>query len=491
MEILFFVVVAISGLAYIYIAWRERHLARTPIGFFQAGRNMGPVTLSGTYIATSLALANAMFYFLWLGYNIGLVGLWIQLAWCLGFVVLFKLLPKILKESGTKTFHEYIEVNFGKFTARMAAFISFLGIGLNFGYEILVGSTISNSIWGMEPYNVFGFALLIVIIVIMYSLIGGFSAILRTDSFQWVASSLALILSLLAMRQYIASQPQEALQSYNEISQQLMNPFNFKNLAMIGGWIALLSNIAFSFPWQICDMTSWQKLSSCDPKSKDNIRWGIIFSGIYLFFIPGFVTLLLGIYLRAYSGAENSLLGSLITISYDYPPITVLMLIGFLSALISTADTFLIGSTQAFVLDIWKTKRVEKSSDGIRIPQETVGAAKRYLPIIALFFLLVTFFIWQSQGFDNDALFNLIYLVYSTQLSLVWVMLFSLTGRKKFVTSESGILSIFLGVLSNAVFFYIGVNGHWDNGINFMPIGCLIFSLLGAFVGILFNKKQA
>lgn len=353
----FIVALVASIFLYSIVGWLERRAATQPHGYFQAGRNIGSTELSGTYIATSLALANAIFYFLWLGYTAGLVGLWIQLAWCLGFVVLWYFLPKMLDESGKDTLHGYLGSRFGTTTALLAAIVSFLGIGMNFGYEVIVGSTLAFSAWPESVGAVAVVATVVTLLVIVYCAVGGFAAVIRTDTFQWIFGSLALVVALVIIRSKIADTP-GGLGAFYEANKSHFSLFSKTGILALGGAVALLSNIAFSLPWQVCDVTSWQKVSACNPKFSGQLRIGVLLTGIYLFFIPGLITLLLGIYLRHFDPAGNSLLGSLINATKDSPLFTIFILFGFLAAMISTADTFLIGATQTLVLDLLKRRRV-------------------------------------------------------------------------------------------------------------------------------------
>lgn len=494
------IAVLASAVFYGYWGWRHRSDARTPIGFFQAGRNMGSVGLSGTYIATSLALANAIFYFLWLGYTAGLVGIWIQLAWCLGFVVLYSLIPKMLRESGTKTLHEFVGTYFGRKTAVLAAVISCVGIGLNFGYEIVVGSTLSMSVWPDSPGAVLWFAIVMTLIVVAYCVFGGFAAVLRTDTFQWIVSSIALLAALLIVRHDIDSSV--TLTAFHQQHSGHLSLFSREGLVGIGGLgtltggiVTLISFLIMSIPWQFCDMTSWQKLSACDPKRQAGIRSGVLFSGVYVFFMPAFITLMIGVYLRHYDDAGSSLLGALLRATSANPIFGVFILFGLLAALVSTADTYLIGSLQAFVLDVLHRRKRPSRSDepaaGIRIPEATVPLAKKLLPIVAAVFLASTWGYWAWHGYDNDSLFTMVLVVYSMQLSLVWVMLVALFDLKGLATPAAGVLSLVCGVGANLVTIFLALTGRWEIGIAALGIVNASASFVGFAAGrLIFGGGQ-
>ncbi len=501
-----FVALAVIAAVFMFVAWRERRSATTSVGFFQAGRNIGAIPVSGTYIATSLALANAVFYFLWLGYTAGLVGIWIQVAWCFGFLVLFQFAPKILMRSGHLTFHDFIASHFGRNVAILAAIISFVGLSLNFGYEVLIGSTIATEAGALGILPVLIVAALVTLLVISYCVVGGFAAVIRTDMWQWSLATISLLICFFVLitgvvsdvgwREFVASNPDH------------FDFFSLQGIAAIGGGLALLSNLLFSLPWQICDMTSWQKLSASDDRQPEAVRVGILASGVFLLIVPGFLVLLLGILLRSIEGADTALLGAMVQqVAALGGVVTVLVLIGLFAAQVSSADTFLIGASQALVVDLIARNRDNvpmaaydaPDEVAISIPDTHVNTAKRLIPIIAITSVSIVFALWYFVlGSNTDGLFNVVYIVYSMQLALAVVAILALLARNPISKPAVGWLSIGFGVAAN---FTVLVGSSFGLelliaeqnvlSVNAMPTVCLLASLLGAIIGFAGPTKRS
>lgn len=452
---------------YFWVAYKERHLAQTPVGFFQSGRNTGFTRLSGTYIATSLALANAIFYFLWLGYNVGLSGLWIQLAWCLGFGILWYYLPILLRETNANTLHGYLEKKYGKVTAKIAATISFVGIGLNFGYEVLVGSTIFSAGWPEINMIILVAAACITFGMVICCRLGGFSTVIRTDTFQWLIAALALLICLYVVATKATSQI--GLVNFIKSNPSLFSMSLTSALAGLG-LLGLLSNLAFSLPWQIVDVSSWQKISSCDPSKLNKLKYGVLFSGLLIFFVPGIITLFIGIFLRGITDSDANLMGSLLLVISESPILLFFVLVGFLSALISTADTFLVGAVQTLIIDIFSHKN--------ELSNKNVLQAKKFLPYVGTLFLLIVSVYWLLGNYNSDSLFQMVYIVYSMQLSLTWVVLFAVSGAR--LSDPVGSASIAISVLCTLLSFFV-------YGIDSMPIACLLGGLVGIVVGAIYQ----
>ena len=499
-----FIALAAIALVFMLVAIRERRLAQTSLGFFQAGRNIGAVPVSGTYIATSLALANAVFYFLWLGYTAGLVGIWIQVAWCLGFVVLFVFAPRILRRSGHLTFHDFIASHYGRNVAVFAATISFLGLSLNFGYEVLIGSTIASETGATGIAPVLIVAALVTTLVVIYCVVGGFAAVIRTDMWQWALATAALLVCFFVLMTNVV----------NEIGWRefvITNPnhfdfFSFQGVAAIGGGVALISNLLFSLPWQVCDMTSWQKLSASDERQPNAVRLGILASGVFLIAVPGFLVLMLGILLRNVAGAEMSLLGAMVAeVALLGGVVTLFVLVGLFAAQVSSADTFLIGASQALVIDLIARNRggvpmspyESDKSVPINIDDKYVIIAKRLIPLIAIASVTLVFSLWYFLlGRDTDGLFNVVYVVYSMQLALAVAVLIALLSRSPINRPSVGWLSIGLGVGANLLILVSSILSvefvlYGENilSITAMPTICLIASVIGATSGFLISKK--
>jgi Na+/proline symporter len=484
----------LSSVVYLTIAWRERRAAKTALGYFQAGRNIGASTLSGTYVATSLALANAIFYFLWLGYTAGLVGFWIQAAWCAGFVLLYFFLPKLLEESGTTTFHEFLAIRFGRTAGLLAALISTVGLTLNFGYEVLVGATISEAVWVGNHGASVAIAFLIAILVASMCWLGGFAGVLRTDATQWILATISLIVALVFTRQAIETS--HGLAAFHAQNADAFSLFSLKGIAAMGGGLALLSNIAFSLPWQFCDMTSWQKLSASDPNRRRGIGSGILFSGLYLLFIPGLVALTIGIYLRGIPGSENSLFSALFSVFDQQPVLLGTVFVGFLAAQISTAETFLIGATQAIALDVLKrdadsiSEPESDSSPHIRYGDRDVWRAKLLLLPIAIAAILFCWAYWARNDYSNDALFSIVYPVYSAQLSLACAVFAAIIHTKSEKLSQiAGVSSICVGFATTVAFGALALilaNPIYSSA---MPIATLFASTLTYLIATCFRRN--
>lgn len=221
-----------------------------------AERKLGPWSTMATINASKTG--SILMIFVALVYLWGFSALWYFIGMTLG-VLLFLPFALKLKENSKQRFYtlaDYFKYNYGKKSAIIASLIT---IFLMFGFLVL------NLIAGTKIFIFFtGWAfwlcaIILIVIVLIYLLMGGFKAVIKTDVLQYVA--MVIILALLALTLFKGS--------LIPISEWIF--FKADIMTMAGFFI-----VGLLFPFAMPDM--WQRVYSA--RDKKALKKGILTSAI-------------------------------------------------------------------------------------------------------------------------------------------------------------------------------------------------------------------
>lgn len=291
-----------------------------------------------------------------LGFIMGISGSWMLFtglvgAWLSGVF----LIPQIAKMENFKTlltFPQIFEYFFNKKVALVAGIISAIGYLGFTSSQILAGAKLASSTFGNLDLNT---ALIIMgIIVVVYTFIGGIKAVIYTDTIQWIILLVGLIFIGIPLGYNFIG-------GYDAITRTLSSDFlSITNI----GYKQFINWFITIVPIWFVGMTLYQRIFSCKSEKDAKKAWFI--AGIFEWPIMAFMGVLLGLFARVAfeQGAfasEGFPVGSIIDAEIGLPLLlkTVLpngflglMIAAYFSAIMSTADSCLMASSGNLVTDI-------------------------------------------------------------------------------------------------------------------------------------------
>lgn len=340
--------------------------------YYVGGRNMSASHIGLSVVATdvgggfSIGLGG-------LGFVMGLSGNWMLFTGLLGaWISSVLLIPKVYPIAKTQkflTFPQSLAFHYNKRVALVAGIISLIGyIGFT-SSQILAGAKLASATF--PSFSINDAVLIMGVIAVAYTVIGGIKAVIYTDTIQWII----LIVGLTCIGIPIGY---------------------FK----IGGWEAItstlpesfisLSNITFVqlFNWFITivpiwfvGMTLYQRIYACRDEKTAIKAWRI--AGLFEWPIMAFMGVALGLFARV--AFEQGMFidagyapGTDIDAELGLPlllrnilPIGLmgLMMSAYFSAIMSTADSCLMAASGNFTTDILGFFGKKESVKGIRNSQ--------------------------------------------------------------------------------------------------------------------------
>jgi SSS family solute:Na+ symporter len=370
--------------------------------YFVGSRNMTRWHLGLSVVATdvgggfSIGLGG-------LGFVMGLSGSWILFTGLIGaWLTAVVLIPKVHKtglKNGLQTFPEILKFNYGKTVALIAALISAIGyIGFT-ASQILAGAKLTSATF--QNMSIEHAVLLMGIIAVVYTALGGIKAVIYTDTIQWII--------LLAGLSFIGI------------------PFALKSL---GGWEAAkvflkpemlqLSNIQYStvinwafsiIPIWFIGMTLYQRIFAAASAKEAKRAWFIagLFEYPTMAFLGVFLGMLAKVAFESGTLPQSLLLG---TDSETAMPIMLkhvlpigglgLIMAAYFSAILSTADSCLMAAAGNISRDLMGYK---KSANALRVSQSTTLLIGIFAIILALYIPSVLELMLLSYAFMVCGLF--------------------------------------------------------------------------------------
>lgn len=401
--------------------YREQQISE----FFYAGGKLSAGWGTELFISTSLALGNAVLYFAYLGYTAGSGGVWFQIAWCLGFVLMALFANKVAQLVRFKTLHTVLGESFGQRAAKVAAIMTVTGFTLNLGWELVAGFSIF-SVLNLPDWASILFMLALASSAALYTAIGGMRGNLLPNRIFNIMSyiSLILLVGFLAFRNEAATS-------------ELVTFFtpSLSNLLVVVGLGGVLSNIFLSLLWQFVDMSAWQNLAATSTENRAPAK-SLLRSSLVLLFIPGTLGLAIGMLLKNVPGVTaDNLLPSIVTMLSAHPILFVVIIAGLIAAMLSTIDGFLLASSNTIVRDIFGIT-AQDSARGLKIARVAIVG-------LAILGTVVVFALNKYWGVN---LFNLVYVTYSAQLALFPAVLVILLNKK--ISASIGSFALIAGIVS-------------------------------------------
>lgn len=302
-----------------------------------------------------------------LGFAMGLSGSWLLFtgllgAWLSG-VFLIPKVADLARKKGFLSFPQYLEYVFDKRVALLAGVISAIGyIGFT-SSQLLAGAKLASSTFPSISLNQ---ALLVMgIIAVVYTVIGGLKAVIYTDTIQWIVLMVGLIFVGLPFA-YVAIGGLGAIKSTLEPSFLSLTAVSWKQIV---NWMFTIIPIWF------IGMTLYQRIYAA--KDTKTAQRGWFIAGLFEYPLMAFIGVVLGMFARV--ALDNGLLPGYDISNMDAEmglPVLLrtVLPVGFLgivlsayfSAIMSTADSCLMAASGNILTDVLKK---HNSKNGLRYSQ--------------------------------------------------------------------------------------------------------------------------
>jgi SSS family solute:Na+ symporter len=376
--------------------------------YYLAGRNMGPWHIGLSVVATdvgggfSIGLGG-------LGFTMGISGSWMLFTGLIGaWLASAFLIPKVF-EIGKKvqlfTFPQVFESVYNGKVALVAAAISAIGYLGFTASQMLAGAKLASATF---PAISLDKALLIMgIIAVVYTVMGGLKAVIYTDTVQWIILLSGLIFIGLPLS-YMAIGGWEGLQAYATPEMLSLRNVTWQNLVNWGITI---------IPIWFIGMTLYQRIYASRDVRQARKAWYI--AGLFEWPVMAFMGVLLGLFARI--AAEQGLFTELgFSSSAGLDPelglplllrsilpvgLMGLMMSAYFSAILSTADSCLMACSGNVVSDMLYKLPFFKKMDELRLSQWATLAIGALALLIALYMENVLELMLHSYAFMVAGLF--------------------------------------------------------------------------------------
>jgi len=408
----------LSGLVFIVLASRARITNFSLLGYSLANKEINGKQFGASFVAASTSLATVILFFLTTAEFYGITLVWCGATYLLGqyFFVRYVMHKDIIKEDVRTLSDLWFYTIRSKFNARWITALTVTSFLTILFVELYVGSVILSYFFKyITGYAKVAAFILTGLIVIFYVRIGGLKAVMQTDGWQLRM----LILSVIALIAFsLIASPSNHVEAIS-----FGSLFQFKSSwwGVMAFWLWILV-LNFSLPFT--QLSSWQRVAAC--KSGEEV-WKGFKSHVFHFLLVWIVPVIAFVILSAKGynyGVLDDLLNSLKSASgmaegVLYP----LIVIGFGSALFSTADTALIALITSFADTNTYKNRLEKMSE---------KKLKRTLTIISFIVVAILALIYGVAVANvGDWFMPLIYNIFGQLAILAPLMIYALHYLEK------------------------------------------------------------
>lgn len=340
--------------------------------YYVGGRNMSAGHIGLSVVATdvgggfSIGLGG-------LGFALGLSGSWMLFtgfigAWLSAVILIPKIYP-IASKHKFLTFPEALKFYYNNKVAVVAGIISLIGyIGFT-SSQILAGAKLASATFPSVSIN--NAVLIMGLIAVGYTVIGGIKAVIYTDTIQWAILMIGLIFIGIPIA-YVK------IGGWPAIAQTLPDQFfSLKNISLVKfiNWLITIVPIWF------VGMTLYQRIYACKDKKTAQKAWFV--AGLFEWPVMAFMGIVLGMFGRvAYEQGMFAQLGYAAGTATDAElglplllrnilPVGLMgiMMSAYFSAIMSTADSCLMAASGNLNSDIIGSFKHKGSKINIKYPQ--------------------------------------------------------------------------------------------------------------------------
>lgn len=402
----------------------------SPQGFFLADRSLSWFPLAATITATTVG-GSATIVAGGRIYAAGLPALWYDLAGAIGLIVLGLFLTRKIRKTGLVTLPDIIGSLYDEKVRYIAAILIVI---TEIAWVALLIQSSSLILSVLLPVNYMLILLVISILFIGYTFIGGQYAVVYTDIIQFFIMIVGIC--------FLAT-PLLVLEASPFLSQLPASSLSFPTNENIG-LISVASIFAMMFFPHIVGPDIYAKVLSA--KNKKSARKGTILSGLFKLLFAVCIAVI-GLVAIVLPGVQEQITNPYqaipLAVSTLSPVLAGIVLAAFLSVMMSSADSCLLSAGTILSVDITKKNNILTSRIGIII----IGGAA----------LLLAFY-YSILGSILDTL-QLAYTVFTAGVTLP--VIFGFYKKKTGVTNTGALYSIVLGGTVSILWLNVGPQSEY------------------------------
>jgi len=453
------------------------------------GRNAKVNTVdefSTSTVATTVSLATIVLAYFELAGYFGVWLLWTALTTSIGMIIVSwaskRIWSKMSEYKHRPSMHEFIGVEFNSISVSLiASACTSIGFLLIFATELVVGSRFLAGLVPDIPQWVT--VIFLSAIGFVYTLLGGFRAVIKTDQLQ-MKFIWALIIFLGAYYIYYILQNGGVQTNLNKMPAGILD-FSPKQ----GLGFFLLGIAIMNIPTHISNMAVWQRISGAhNPEIVEKgIRksiWGVALSWGFLSLLACFAYMIV-----TPTNNQTLLTDLLIAISGSVIGKIVLffVVIGLYGAMLSTASTNLIVVGHTISEDI--VAKFRKGSLDVRLDSKKEFYISRAILVIAT---LMAIFLVEGLKYFGFSIADLVFAIYGGALALfppILAALYSNRSRLKPLSAYANAAVIFGFLFGWGAAIYGKIIG--DGNLIFLSPGfSILISGLILSLGFIKNKYK-
>ena len=339
-----------------------------------------------------------------LGYAIGLSGSWLLFTGLVGAwvsaVFVIPVVKKVDARHGMMTYPDFLRLRYGDRVALVAALISALGyLGFTSGQilagaKLMSGSVIDVAPWGMDVQT---FTILLIgLVIVGYTVLGGLKAVIYTDTIQWIVLMFGLVVLAIPFTLHEVG----GLRGLAEaLPPGHLSLTNVDTLTFVNWFITIA-------PIWVVAMTLYQRMYA-SPTVRDARRAWFI-AGLFEYPVMAFSGAALGMMSRVLFPGIDGELGVPMLLTTILPAgLAGIVVASYFSAIMSTADSCLIASSGNLVSDVLQRSplRISEQRTLVRASQAATLAVGAGAVLIASRFTMVLDAILQAYSFLVAGLF--------------------------------------------------------------------------------------
>jgi len=371
---------AVYMLGVIGVGFYFHNRNKTAEDYFVGGRGISPGHVGLSVAATdvgggfSIGLGG-------LGYAMGLSGSWLLFtglvgAWMAAVFVIPRL-KRVDVRQGMMTYPDFLRYRYGERVAVVAAVISALGyLGFTSG-QILAGAKLmagSMIEWAPAGMDLTTFSILIIgIVIVVYTVLGGLKAVVYTDTVQWIVLIVGLVVFAIPFTLVEVGGISGLIDVLPASHFRLLNvtPLTFLN------WFITIAPI-----W-VVGMTLYQRMFATRSIRDAQKAWFI--AGLFEYPAMAFAGVFLGLMSRALFPGIDPELGVPTLLTSVLPVgLAGIVVASYFSAIMSTADSCIIASSGNVVGDL-----LQRSRWALRSPMRQVRASQLVTLVLGVAAILI------------------------------------------------------------------------------------------------------
>lgn len=318
--------------------------------FLMAGKSLGPLVLAGTLFAANTGGASTTGIATNV-YSYGLSACWYVIAAGIGFVLVSFIAPYFRKAQAS-TVPQIIGKRYGKASHIFTAFTSIAALFMATGAQIIATASIINVVTGLDFRTA---AIVITIVVIIYTMIGGFQSVAAANLMHVIVITVGMAAAMLVM----IGNPQVGgfaglFEKARTMTDDAGVSLNLLSMTKIGiptviGYIAMYF---MTFP------TGQEIVQTyCSAKDGKSAKLGSLIAGILsavYAIVPALIGLMAYVCIDGYASASQK--NALADATMNFAPAVVagIVLAAVVAATMSSASGNMIGTATMFTNDVFR-----------------------------------------------------------------------------------------------------------------------------------------